>query len=135
MRTPLLFAPRPRLKEWLFKKPRRRREAIRRRGSVLLPPLFQPPPPPPPPGRQTSAVAPTRPALAGPGHRRRSSDGIRGGYKCQFGPGLAAVSIGSLQSSFALTYLRHSASAQAYYCPDVVGLPPRRTAPFIPGIQ
>lgn len=42
---------------------------------------------PAPSRQQMSAVAPSRLALAGPGHRRQSSEGIRGGYKCQFGPG------------------------------------------------
>lgn len=38
----------------------------------------------------------------------------------KFGP--VFLSFDSLHSSFSLTYLRHSVSAQADYCPDVVGL-------------
>lgn len=52
-------------------------ERLRASSSALLDP----------PRQQMPAVAPCRLALGGPGHRRQSSEGIRGGYKCQFGPG------------------------------------------------
>lgn len=53
---------------------------------------------------------------------------VRSDRSLKFGP--ASLTFGSLHFSFSLTYLRHSVSAQADYCPDVVGLL-FSAAPFI----
>lgn len=101
-----------------FLKPRTRREAIRRRASPFLPPL----PTFSASGSSLSAgVCPTAtPATV--------ACTVRSDTSLKFGP--VSLSSGSLRSSFSLAYLRHSVSAQADYCPDVVGLL-FCTAPFI----
>lgn len=129
MRTPLLFLRLPRLKEWLFKS----QEGGGRRYAGEPPCFFL---------RSSSPLWTTNvrrsTVSAGPSPVRDTADSrakeSEAATSVKLGPVFPTVSLGSLQSSFALTYLRHSASAQAYYCPDVVGLP-RCTAPFIPGIQ
>lgn len=101
-------------------KPRTRREAIRcRRASPFLPLASR---------SKCPRVALFRPAFTGRQHRRQPC--ARHGAARVLNPARFLLSFASLHSSFSLTYLRHSVSAQAAYCPDVVGLL-LCTAPFI----
>lgn len=82
-------------------------------------------PPPPALKRRRNRVSPAAQPPEEPALTPRTAHDVKS-------PGLGPISIvfRPIHSSFSLTYLRHSVSAQACYCPDVVGLL-CCTAPFI----
>lgn len=99
-----------RQREWLFKKRRTRRERRYAGHSLHFFPSF------PHKSRYSSLSA----GVTGRFGRWQSC--VPYGVTLSLRFVSVSLSFGSVRSSFSLTYLRHSVSARADYCPDVVSL-------------